>query len=152
MLTSIQSTGVAPEVNLRTSTQARKHASEKSTLALKPRVDITSSPKQGCQWPHKKDLWMNKLNTLGPTDKEFGYNEQWSRLLQANTFALKSLTAMLKSSVTTNTLIQQAVYLLVLRGTQCICSFWAGPSVFACSKRDPMYLLVLSRTQCICLF
>ena len=26
-----------------------------STLALKPRTDITRSPKQGYQWPHKKD-------------------------------------------------------------------------------------------------
>ena len=25
-------------------------------LALKPRKDITKSPKQGYQWPHKKDL------------------------------------------------------------------------------------------------
>ena len=25
------------------------------TLALKPRGDITRSPKQGYQWPHKKD-------------------------------------------------------------------------------------------------
>ena len=28
----------------------------KSTLALKPRVEITRSPKQGYQWSHKKDL------------------------------------------------------------------------------------------------
>ena len=41
MLTSIQSAGVTPEVNLRTSAQARKRASETSTLALKPRADIT---------------------------------------------------------------------------------------------------------------
>ena len=47
--------GVAPEVNLRNSIQARKHAS-KSTLALKPRADITRSLKQGYQWPHKKDM------------------------------------------------------------------------------------------------
>ena len=26
-----------------------------STLALKPRADVTKSPKQGHQWPHKKD-------------------------------------------------------------------------------------------------
>ena len=38
-----------------TSAQARKRASEKSTLALKPRADVTRSPKQGYQWPHKKD-------------------------------------------------------------------------------------------------
>ena len=36
--------------------QATKHASEGSTLALKPRGDITRSPKQGYQWPHEKDL------------------------------------------------------------------------------------------------
>ena len=47
--------GVAPEVNLRNSMQARKHASE-STLALKPRADVTRSSKQGYQWPHKKDM------------------------------------------------------------------------------------------------
>ena len=43
MLTSLQSTGVTPEVNLRI-TQARKHAK-----ALKLRADITRSPKQGHQ-------------------------------------------------------------------------------------------------------
>ena len=34
---------------------ATKHASEGFTLPLKPRGDITRSPKQGYQWPHKKD-------------------------------------------------------------------------------------------------
>ena len=53
--------GVAPEVNLRNSAQARKHASE-STLALKPKADITRSPKQGYQWPHKKDMCPLKKN------------------------------------------------------------------------------------------
>ena len=48
MLTSIQSGGVAPEVNLRI-TQARKHP-------LKPRADVTRSSKQGYQWPHEKDF------------------------------------------------------------------------------------------------
>ena len=53
MLTSIQSAGVAPEVNLRiTPEKARKG----STLALKSRADVTRSPKQGYQWPHKKDV------------------------------------------------------------------------------------------------
>ena len=37
-------------VRRRGSTQARE-----STLALKPRDDVTRSPKQGYQWPHKKD-------------------------------------------------------------------------------------------------
>ena len=31
-------------------------ACEGSTLTLKPRADITRSPKQGYQWPHKKNL------------------------------------------------------------------------------------------------
>ena len=45
-LTSVHSAGVAPEVNVRKSVEARKHASEKSTLALKPRADVTRGPKQ----------------------------------------------------------------------------------------------------------
>ena len=55
MLIFIQSTGVTPEVHLRT-IQARKHASKRSTLALKPRAGITRNPKKGYQWPHEKDL------------------------------------------------------------------------------------------------
>ena len=31
------------------------------TLALKPRGDITRSPKQGYQWPHKKDSCPPKI-------------------------------------------------------------------------------------------
>ena len=31
-----------------------------STLALKPRADVTRSPKQGYQWPHKKDMCPTK--------------------------------------------------------------------------------------------
>ena len=34
------SAGVAPEVNLRNSAQARKRASKKSSLALKPKADV----------------------------------------------------------------------------------------------------------------
>ena len=36
-------------------TRSRK-ACKGSTLALKPRADVTRSPKQGYQWPHEKDL------------------------------------------------------------------------------------------------
>ena len=43
MLTSIQSAGVPSEVN------------------LKPRADITRSPKQGYQWPHEKDYVVQKF-------------------------------------------------------------------------------------------
>ena len=47
MLTSIQSAGVAPEVNLRIP-QARKYV-KGSILALKSRAAVTKSPKQGYQ-------------------------------------------------------------------------------------------------------
>ena len=40
--------------------QARLHASKGSTLTLKPRAGITRSPKQGNQWPHKKDMFPPK--------------------------------------------------------------------------------------------
>ena len=36
--------------------EVTKHAMRESTLALKPRADVTRSPKQGYQWSHKKDL------------------------------------------------------------------------------------------------
>ena len=41
--------------------QVTKHASEGSTLALKPRADITRSPKQEYQWPHEKYLCPPKI-------------------------------------------------------------------------------------------
>ena len=50
--------------------QMRKHASKGYTPALKPKADVTRSPKQRYQWPHKKDwrapkifLW-NKNSTI----------------------------------------------------------------------------------------
>ena len=33
----------------------------KPTLALKPRGDVTRSPKPGYQWPHKKDSCPPKI-------------------------------------------------------------------------------------------
>ena len=53
-----RSAGVAPEVSLRNPL----HTGEGSTLALKHRADVTRSPKQGYQWPHKKDLCPPKKN------------------------------------------------------------------------------------------
>ena len=41
--------------------QATKHASEGSTLALKPRGDVVRSPKQGYQWPHEKAYVLQKF-------------------------------------------------------------------------------------------
>ena len=47
MLTVKMSTGVTPEVKLRNSLDTGTyHASEGSTLALKPKVDVTTTPKQ----------------------------------------------------------------------------------------------------------
>ena len=61
MLTIKRSAGVAPEVILKNPLCAGKEVCKwESTLALKPRVDVTRSPKQGCQWPHKKDLCPTK--------------------------------------------------------------------------------------------
>ena len=53
MLSTKRSVSVTSEVNLGNSL----HTGEKgSTQALKPRTDVTRSPKQGYHWPHKKDL------------------------------------------------------------------------------------------------
>ena len=57
----LQSAGVTPEVNLRNSMQARKHASEKSTLALKPRADVTRNPKRVSVAPRKGLMSSNNL-------------------------------------------------------------------------------------------
>ena len=41
--------GAAPEVILRNPL----HANKRFTAALKSRAEVTKSPKQGYQWPHK---------------------------------------------------------------------------------------------------
>ena len=44
--------------------ESEDHTGEKckrSTLALKPRADVTRSPKQGHQWSHEKDLYPQKF-------------------------------------------------------------------------------------------
>ena len=56
MLALYTGKGVTPEVNLREHISCTPpHSSNKAepTLALKPRGDVTRSPKQGYQWPHK---------------------------------------------------------------------------------------------------
>ena len=61
MLAAKKTAGVAPEVNLRECTSHTPLPSvnkAEPTVALKPRGDVTRSPKQGYQWPHKKDLSM----------------------------------------------------------------------------------------------
>ena len=44
-------------------------------MALKPRGDITRSPKRGYQWPHKKDMCLNNsfLKVKGPVHTVFAY-------------------------------------------------------------------------------
>ena len=61
ILSSIQSAGVTPEVNLRNSVQARMCASEKSTLALKPRVDVTRVQNRGISGPTKRTYVLQKI-------------------------------------------------------------------------------------------
>ena len=55
MLATKRLTGVAPEVNHREciTCMPLPSANKVPTLALKPRGDITRSPKQGYQWPLK---------------------------------------------------------------------------------------------------
>ena len=43
------------------STQVKKDAIKESILALKPKADMTGSPKQGYQGPHKKGSCPPKL-------------------------------------------------------------------------------------------
>ena len=62
MLATKRSAGVAPEVNLRECiTCTPPPSANKAALALKPRGEVTRSPKQGYQWPHKKDLCPPKI-------------------------------------------------------------------------------------------
>ena len=60
----------------------RESTQKGSVLALKPRVDVTKSPKQGYQWPHGKDLcppnfFIKKLYLRAPV--HFSTNP-WSEL------------------------------------------------------------------------
>ena len=60
MLATKRSAGVTPQVNLRNllhvGDEACKHA-----LPLKPRADVTKSPKQRYQWPRKRTCVFQKL-------------------------------------------------------------------------------------------
>ena len=57
------SEGVAPEMNLREHvTHMPPPSVNKATrLALKPIGDVSRSPKQGYQWPHKKDFCLQNM-------------------------------------------------------------------------------------------
>ena len=55
ILAAKRSAGVTPEVDLGNLLHAGNKACEReSTMALKPRADITRSPKQEYQWPTKR--------------------------------------------------------------------------------------------------
>ena len=55
MVTAKRSAGIAPVVNIREHiTHTTKLSANKD--ALKPRGNVTRSPKQGYEWPDKKDL------------------------------------------------------------------------------------------------
>ena len=71
MLTSVQSAGVAPEVDLRI-TQARKHAKRDPSWALKLWAYVTRSPKQVYQWPHEKDLCPPKIKKKKEISQMYG--------------------------------------------------------------------------------
>ena len=59
------------------STQAKE-----STLALKPRANVTRSPKQGYQGPHKKDLCPSKFKKkiLSKNQTEWSIVNRWLTL------------------------------------------------------------------------
>ena len=59
MLATKRLAGVTPEVNL--GELLCQMQIRLSTLALKSRGDVTRSPKQGYQWPHKKDSCPPKI-------------------------------------------------------------------------------------------
>ena len=63
MLAAKRSAGVAPEMNLKDVLHIRPHQVRirLPTLGLKLRGDVTRSPKQAYQWPHKKDLCPPKI-------------------------------------------------------------------------------------------
>ena len=62
MPTTVQPAGITAKANLRNSAQARKCASENSTLALQPRTDVNRSPKQGISGPTEKTYVLQKFN------------------------------------------------------------------------------------------
>ena len=64
MLAIYTGRGVAPEVNLRehiSHTPLQSLNKAEPTLALKPRGDITRSPKHGCQWSQKWTCVQQKI-------------------------------------------------------------------------------------------
>ena len=69
MLAAKRPAGVAPKVNL---TECVTHMPPPSvnkaepTLALKPRGDVTRSPKQKYQWAHKKGLMSAATSIVAP--------------------------------------------------------------------------------------
>ena len=72
-------------VHRRGSMQARE-----STLALKPRADVTRSPKQGYQWPHETDMCPTKkkcfqqcLSNKGISGSKFFHFKLYLKLIKS---------------------------------------------------------------------
>ena len=91
MLATNRSAGVAPEVNLRTSMQTRKHTSEKSTLVWNPgqmsKTGVSVAPQKGLL--SYKNLYKKK-NFSGYLETELklvstgdiNYISSWPRIIQ----------------------------------------------------------------------
>ena len=84
---------VTPEVNLReriSHTPLQSLNKAEPTLALKPRGDITKSPKQGYQWPQKWTCVQQKFKKKKKviTEKETGKNFKWILFMCSIAFCL----------------------------------------------------------------
>ena len=91
------------------------HAINKAepTLALKPRGDVTRSPKQGYQWPHKKDSCPPKIFKKKKKKKGSSYLCEGlkfiSQQLVLNTFQVFIAEIYVQIAITTSTATVQAL-------------------------------------------
>ena len=63
ILTTKRSAGVLPEVNPRkyVTCMPLPRANKAAHSGFEIQIDVTRSPKQGYQWPHKKDSWCSPI-------------------------------------------------------------------------------------------
>ena len=97
MLAVYTSRGVAPEVNLReciSRTPLQSSNKAEPTLALKPRGDVTRSPKQGYQWPHKWTCVQQKFKKKNKRLEEFVLLEVTSLLYKYELIWNRNWTSM----------------------------------------------------------
>ena len=74
--------------------QATKRASEGSIPALKPRADLTMSPKQGYQWPHRKDYVLQNFKK-----KTTYFSKLTSSRVKVTTYSYSSFSRILQLSL-----------------------------------------------------